>query len=275
MSSEFDYRAHLFEAQKKFDDMRNLKGGVRYICVQSRAPTPKKSEAREKGYNTISEICKERLRRAGKKIKEKALHVDTGFQVWKLECGNQNFTTSFYGIESMLIREEVEGLYALDIMFLLNDDEKSCEISATREWIEKISVVDLTEKLPFTNYDSKRLYYNVIEVANRKSFEKHFVFFMKRIEKFLTVNAALRGEKAGLESTYQQRLFKNNAYRWLAQCRDIDFKNCKILDGILTDWIPEDLEGFGRRYPYTKTEKQEMGKKLLDEIMDSVFNLKI
>lgn len=44
---------------------------------------------------------------------------------------------------------------------------------------------------------------------------------------------------------------------------------------ILIDWIPKDLEWFGRRCPYTKTEKQAMSKKLLDEIMDSVFNLKI
>lgn len=152
---------------------------------------------------------------------------------------------------------------------------KNCEINVVREWIEKVSVVDLEKEIPYTNYSSKRLYYNVIDTANRKSFEKHFVFFMKRIEKFLTVNASLRGDKAGLESTYQQRLFKNNAYRWLAQCRDIDFKNCEILDGILIDWIPKDLECFGRRYPYTKTEKQAMGKKLLDEIMDSIFNLKI
>ena len=203
------------------------------------------------------------------------MDVDTGFQVWKLDAKDHSFTTSFYGMEKMLIREEVDGLYCIDFTFLLSEDEKSCEINVVREWIEKISVVDLEKEIPYTNYHSKRLYYNIIKTANRKSFEKHFVFFMKRIEKFLTINVALRGEKAGLESTYQQRLFKNNSYRWLAQCRDIDFKNCEILDGILIDWIPQDLERFGSRYPYTKTEKQAMGKKLLDEIMDSIFNLKI
>ena len=77
------------------------------------------------------------------------------------------------------------------------------------------------------------------------------------------------------KSEAYQHGYQTNAYRWLAQCRDIDFKNCEILDGILIDWVSQDLEVFGRRLPYTKTEKQEMGKKLLDEIMDSIFNLKI
>lgn len=268
---KFDYFDHIRDLIHKEGNAR----GARFITVQSRAPTPEKSDAYQNGYNTISEICKERLRRAGRKIKEKSTHVDTGFQVWKLEPKYQEFTNSFYGIEKMLIREEVDGLYAVDVTFLLSEDEKSCEINVVREWIEKISVVNLEKEIPYTNYSSKRLYYNVIDTANRKSFEKHFVFFMKRIEKFLTVNASLRGENSGLESTYQQRLFKKNAYRWMGQCRDIDFKNCEILDGILIDWIPQDLEVFGRRLPYTRTEKQEMGKKLLDEIMDSVFNLKL
>ena len=277
MSDDFDRKDYDFSDFDFMEELRKLRGGngARYICVQSREPTNPKSTAYEAGYQTISEITKERLRRAGKKIKEKYPHVDTGFQVWKLDAKNHSFTTSFYGTEKMLIREEVDGLYCIDFTFLLSEDEKSCEINVVREWIEKISVVDLEKEIPYTNYHSKRLYYNIINTANRKSFEKHFVFFMKRIEKFLTVNASLRGEKAGLESTYQQRLFKNNAYRWLAQCRDIDFKNCEILDGILIDWIPRDLEVFGRRLPYTRTEKQAMGKKLLDEIMDSIFNLKI
>ena len=277
MFDDFDRKDCDFSDFDFMEELRKLRGGngARYICVQSRAPTSGKTEAYQTGYQTISEITKERLRRAGKKIKEKAPHVDTGFQVWKLDAKDHSFTTSFYGMEKMLIREEVNGLYCIDVTFLLSETEKSCEINVVREWIEKISVVDLEKEIPYTNYNSRRLYYNVIDTANRKSFEKHFVFFMKRIEKFLTVNAGLRGEKAGLESTYQQRLFKNNAYRWLAQCRDIDFKNCEILDGILIDWIPQDLEVFGRRLPYTKTEKQAMGKKLLDEIMDNVFNLKI
>lgn len=269
--ADFDYFEHIRDAIRK----EGLKQGARFITVQSREPTHLKSEAFKAGYNTISEITKERLRRAGRKIKEQYPHVDTGFQVWKVEAKHQEFTTSYYGLQKMLIREEVEGLYAIDVTFLLSEDEKRVEVDVVREWLDKISVVDTEKEIPFNKYHSKRLFHGIYETSNRKSFEKHFVFFMKRIEKFLTINAALRGEKAGLESTYQQRLFKNNSYRWFAQCRDIDFKNAEILDGILTDWLPQKFEFFVRKIPYTRTEKQELGKKLFDEIMDSIFLGKI
>jgi hypothetical protein len=84
MSEEFDRKDYDFSDFDFMEELRKLRGGngARYICVQSREPTNKKSEAYQAGYNTISEIAKERLRRAGKKIKEKYPHVDTGFQVW-------------------------------------------------------------------------------------------------------------------------------------------------------------------------------------------------
>ena len=68
-------------------------GGKRkYICVQLEEETPEDSEARKAGYNTIPEIAKERIRRAGKKILEENPEVadtlDTGFRVFKLDSSN-------------------------------------------------------------------------------------------------------------------------------------------------------------------------------------------
>lgn len=66
-------------------------GGKRkYICVQIPEETPKDSEARKAGYNTICEIGKERIRRAGKKIKEenKDKDIDTGFRVLRIDSSN-------------------------------------------------------------------------------------------------------------------------------------------------------------------------------------------
>lgn len=68
-------------------------GGKRkYICVQLEEETDEKSEARKAGYNTIPEIAKERIRRAGKKILEENPEVvdtlDTGFRVFKLDSSN-------------------------------------------------------------------------------------------------------------------------------------------------------------------------------------------
>lgn len=70
-------------------------GGKRkYICVQLPEETPEGSEARKAGYATIPEIAKERIRRAGKKIKDEnpltTKDLDTGFRVFKLDSSNYN-----------------------------------------------------------------------------------------------------------------------------------------------------------------------------------------
>ena len=67
-------------------------GGKRkFIMVQLPEATDEKSEAYKAGYKNISEIGKERIRRAGKKIKEEhpeAKDLDTGFRVLKLDSSN-------------------------------------------------------------------------------------------------------------------------------------------------------------------------------------------
>ena len=68
-------------------------GGKRkFICVQLPEETPEGSEARKAGYDTICEIGKERIHRAGKKIKEEhpegADALDTGFRVLRVESSN-------------------------------------------------------------------------------------------------------------------------------------------------------------------------------------------
>lgn len=67
-------------------------GQRRYICVQLPEKTAEDSEAREAGYKTICEIGKERIRRAGKKIKEESplttKDLDTGFRVLRLDSSN-------------------------------------------------------------------------------------------------------------------------------------------------------------------------------------------
>ena len=73
-------------------------GGKRkYICVQLDEETPEDSEARKAGYKNICEIGKERIRRAGKKIKEEspltAQHLDTGFRVFRLAASNYEDVT--------------------------------------------------------------------------------------------------------------------------------------------------------------------------------------
>lgn len=67
-------------------------GHRKFIMVQLPEVTDEKSEARKAGYANICEIGKERIRRAGKKIKEEAglqgQDLDTGFRVLKLDSSN-------------------------------------------------------------------------------------------------------------------------------------------------------------------------------------------
>ena len=64
-------------------------GGHRqFIMVQLPELTDEKSEAFKAGYKNICEIGKERIRRAGAKIKEQNAEVDVGFKVFKLDTSN-------------------------------------------------------------------------------------------------------------------------------------------------------------------------------------------
>ncbi|ATW72022.1 site-specific DNA-methyltransferase [Moraxella osloensis] len=70
-------------------------GNRQFIMVQIPENTDPKSEAFKAGYPTIAEISKERIRRAGAKIKtdnaDKDLsHLDTGFRVLKIDTSNMN-----------------------------------------------------------------------------------------------------------------------------------------------------------------------------------------
>lgn len=65
-------------------------GNRKYIMVQLPETTDEKSEAHKAGYKNICEIGKERIRRAGRKIKEDhpEWKGDTGFRVLKVDTSN-------------------------------------------------------------------------------------------------------------------------------------------------------------------------------------------
>ena len=68
---------------------------VKFICVQ--LPEEVSDTKKEQGYATIPEIAKERIRRAGKKIKEESQlttqDLDTGFRVFRIDSGNYKDVT--------------------------------------------------------------------------------------------------------------------------------------------------------------------------------------
>ena len=98
----------------------------KFICVQLQEETPEDSEAYKAGYNNICEIGKERIRRAGKKIKADSplttQDLDIGFRVLKCDESNYKpvaFAPKDYTQESLdmfldNIKEERTGL---DLLF--------------------------------------------------------------------------------------------------------------------------------------------------------------
>lgn len=90
-------------------------GNRKFIMVQLPEKTEEKSEAYKAGYKNICEIGKERIRRAGKKVKEEAglsaQNLDTGFRVLKLDTSNMEdvyYTPQEFELQS-LFNENVKA----------------------------------------------------------------------------------------------------------------------------------------------------------------------
>lgn len=90
-------------------------GNRRCISVQLPEPSQEKSEARKAGFDTISEITRERIRRAGKKIVEdeaakldsRAEALDVGFRAYKL--ADTNFAK--WKVNATINENELEDLF--------------------------------------------------------------------------------------------------------------------------------------------------------------------
>tara|TARA_B100001540_G_C15815991_1_gene647465 strand:+ start:72 stop:632 length:561 start_codon:yes stop_codon:yes gene_type:complete len=78
--------------------------------VQSPEPVNEKSEAKKAGFNTISELSKERVRRAGKNVLGGSSHEDwnndVGFRVLKIDTSNM---ADVYYTPNKLKQEDLLG----------------------------------------------------------------------------------------------------------------------------------------------------------------------
>ena len=100
-------------------------GNRKFIMVQLPEPTDEKDEAYKAGYMNICEIGKERIRRAGEKIKEEkgleAQNLDIGFKVLKLDTSNiRKWQPDYDDLEQSLldyIDNYVEGRTELDVVY--------------------------------------------------------------------------------------------------------------------------------------------------------------
>lgn len=100
-------------------------GHRKFICVQLPEPCDVSSEAFKAGYKNICEIGKERIRRAGDKIKQEkgleAQNLDIGFKVLKLDTSNiRKWQPDNDNLEQTLldyIDNYVDGRTELDVVY--------------------------------------------------------------------------------------------------------------------------------------------------------------
>ena len=135
-------------------------GNRRFICVQLPEPTQEDSEAFKAGYKNICEIGKERIRRAGEKIKEEVENgnaqlkideepkkvPDIGFKVFKLDSSNlKKWNPDFDNIERTL--DDMINNYVPD----------RTEEDVVYEFMLKMGL-DLSYPVDVTEIDGKKVY---------------------------------------------------------------------------------------------------------------------
>ena len=99
-------------------------GSRKFIMVQLPEKTDEKSEAYKAGYKNICEIGKERIRRAGKKVKEEAglqgQNLDTGFRILKLDSSNMEdvyYTPQEFELQSLFNENVKPDRTGEDLLF--------------------------------------------------------------------------------------------------------------------------------------------------------------
>ncbi len=169
-------------------------GGTRkFIMVQLPEATNEKSEAYKAGYKNICEIGKERIRRAGKKIKEESplttQNLDTGFRVLKLDSSNMQdvYYRPEDSTEQTLFEDNIKPDRSSEDLLFQVMLECNLPLSAKIE-TEKIAgkeVFSVNEGYLIACFDEKVNEDVIKEVAKRKPY-----YFIMRDSSLATDNVA-------------------------------------------------------------------------------------
>jgi len=148
-------------------------GNRRFICVQLAEPCEEESEAFKAGFKTIADIGKERIRRAGKKIREgiegnfrfEKNRLDLGFKVFRL--GESNFKQWRENIRTgEELREQLR-------MFVDNVKKGAGGEDMLFEIILKNSRFDLNVKVEKESLDGVEYYVLTINHEEHEEHEEH------------------------------------------------------------------------------------------------------
>lgn len=160
-------------------------GNRKFIMVQLPEKTDEKSEAYKAGYKNICEIGKERIRRAGKKIKEDNKDkegiekLDTGFRVLKLDSSNMEdvyYTPQEFTMQSLFNENVKADRTGKDLLFQVMLD-LGIELSAK---IETQQIAGKTVYLVDDNYLIACFDRDVTEAAIMEIAKLHPIYFVMR-----------------------------------------------------------------------------------------------
>lgn len=160
-------------------------GNRKFIMVQLPEKTDETSEAYKAGYKNICEIGKERIRRAGQKIKEENKDkegiekLDIGFRVLKLDSSNMEevyYTPHDFDVHSLFNENVKADRTGEDLLFQVLLD-LGIELSAK---IETRQIAGKTVHLVDDNYLVACFDRDVTEAAIKEIAELHPVYFVMR-----------------------------------------------------------------------------------------------
>ena len=160
-------------------------GNRKFIMVQLPEKTDETSEAYKAGYKNICEIGKERIRRAGQKIKEENKDkegiekLDIGFRVLKLDSSNMEevyYTPHDFDVHSLFNENVKADRTGEDLLFQVLLD-LGIELSAK---IETRQIAGKTVHLVDDNYLVACFDRDVTETAIKEIAELHPVYFVMR-----------------------------------------------------------------------------------------------
>lgn len=160
-------------------------GNRKFIMVQLPEKTDEQSEAYKAGYPNICEIGKERIRRAGQKIKEENKDkegiekLDTGFRVLKLDSSNMEevyYTPQEFTMQSLFSENVKADRTGEDLLFQVMLD-LGIELSAK---IETRQIAGKTVHLVDDNYLVACFDRDVTEAAIKGIAQLHPVYFVMR-----------------------------------------------------------------------------------------------
>lgn len=160
-------------------------GNRKFIMVQLPEKIDEKSEAYKAGYKNICEIGKERIRRAGKKIKEDNKDkegiekLDIGFRVLKLDSSNMEdvyYTPQEFTMQSLFNENVKADRTGEDLLFQVMLD-LGIELSAK---IETQQIAGKTVYLVDDNYLVACFDRDVTEAAITEIAKLHPIYFVMR-----------------------------------------------------------------------------------------------